>query len=83
MRVVVVLQLRHACILECNSSTYMITLASKGNKLMGVGIRIKDDNVYVIPRKLSCEGNKLLGVGIRIRDANVYVIPCKLSLFFN
>jgi hypothetical protein len=45
--------------------------------------RIRDDNVYVIPRELSCEHNKLLGVRIRIGDANVYVKPCELSLFFN
>ncbi len=32
---VVVLQLRHACILEFNSSIHMITLMFKGNKLDG------------------------------------------------
>jgi hypothetical protein len=34
-RVVVVLQLRRACILESNSSTHMITLTFEGNKLDG------------------------------------------------
>jgi hypothetical protein len=37
MRVFVVLQLRCACLLRFNSSTCMITLTFKGNKLMVVG----------------------------------------------
>jgi hypothetical protein len=37
-RVVVVLQLRRACILKSDSSTRMITLTSKGNKWTGLGV---------------------------------------------
>jgi hypothetical protein len=49
MRVVIVLQLRHACIIESHSSTRMITLTFKGNKLDGVGLVLPNsENVDVL-----------------------------------
>jgi hypothetical protein len=49
MRVVIVLQLRRACIVESHSSTRMITLTFKGKKLDGVGlVLLNSGNVDVL-----------------------------------
>jgi hypothetical protein len=62
--VVIVLQLRRACILGSNFSTRMITLTIKGNKLFVVGLVLCDANVYIISMRVTLQGNKMIVVGM-------------------
>jgi hypothetical protein len=56
MRVVVVLHLRRACILESNSSTCM------SNELMELGMVLCDADVYIISIRVALQGNELMVV---------------------
>jgi hypothetical protein len=63
-RVVVVLHLRHACILGSNSSTCIITLNIKGNMLLVVDMVLCDANIYIISMRVALQGNELMVVGM-------------------
>jgi hypothetical protein len=84
-RIVVALQLRCACILGSNSSTRMITLMIKGNKLLVVDMVLCDANVYIISMWVALQGNELMVVGMvfPISGSVDVLVPLNWMPFFS